>query len=187
METRQIQRRRRWHGVVTGFFLAALAPAVLAQTDIEAALNDYDSGKYTEAAPAMQSLARAGNAVAQYKLSIMHFYGHGVAEDESEAMVWAQRAAAQGDVDAMFFIGTMYVFGDTVHQTVDDPDVEAAKWFFQAASRGHADAEYSLGLLFLAGKGVTQSQEEALKWIGRAAEHGHASARDFLAGHRGGH
>ncbi|WP_230971180.1 tetratricopeptide repeat protein [Nitrogeniibacter aestuarii] len=172
---------------MTGFLLAALASAVFAQTDIEAALNDYDSGNYTEAAPAMQSLARAGNAVAQYKLSIMHFYGHGVAEDESEAMVWAQRAAAQGEVDAMFFIGTMYVFGDTVHQTVDDPDVEAAKWFFQAASRGHADAEYSLGLLFLAGKGVTQSQEEALKWIGRAAEHGHASARDFLAGHRGGH
>jgi len=187
METRLIQRRRGWPSSLIGIVLTMLAPMAWAQTDIEAALRDYDSGKYAEAAPAMRSLARSGNAIAQYKLSVMHFYGHGVAEDESEAMVWAQRAAAQGDVDAMFFIGTMYVFGDTVHQTVDDPDVEAAKWFFQAASRGHADAEYSLGLLFLAGKGVTQNQDEALKWINRAAEHGHASARDFLSGQRGGH
>jgi len=85
-------------------------------------------------------------------------------------------------VDAMFFVGNIYVFGDQVPVEADDPDQEAAKWFYEAASRGHADAEYHLGLLFLAGKGVIQSQEHAMKWIQSAADHGHAGAQNFLGG-----
>lgn len=151
---------------------------------IDDALRQYDIGKYEEAAKAFVALAESGAAVAQEKLSVMYFYGRGVAEDEDRAMEWARRSADQGNIDAMYFIGTMYVFGDKIPKTVADPDQEAARWFFEAASRDHAEAEYGLGLLFLAGKGVVQDQEEALKWIRRAAEHGHATARSFLAGER---
>lgn len=151
---------------------------------LEDALRQYESGKYDEAARAFIPLAEGGAAVAQEKLSVMYFYGRGVSEDEQRAMEWASRSADQGNVDAMYFIGTMYVFGDQLPKTVPDPDQEAARWFFEAASRGHAEAEYGLGLLFLAGKGVVQDQEEALKWIRRAADHGHATARSFLADER---
>ncbi|WP_332671746.1 tetratricopeptide repeat protein [Aromatoleum sp.] len=161
--------------LLTGFTHAA---------PIDDALRQYDSGKYEEAAKAFLPLAESGAAVAQEKLSVMYFYGRGVAEDEGRAMEWARRSADQGNIDAMYFIGTMYVFGDTISKTVADPDQEAARWFFEAASRNHAEAEYGLGLLFLAGKGVVQDQEEALKWIRRAADHGHATARSFLAGER---
>jgi hypothetical protein len=159
--------------------------AVTAQSaPLDDALRHYESGQYDQAAKALVPLAEGGDAVAQSKLSIMYFYGHGVPEDEALAMKWARRSADQGNLDAMYFVGTMFVFGDEIPKTVDDPDMEAARWFFEAASRGHAEAEYGLGLLFLAGKGVVQDQEEAMRWIQRAADSGHAAARSFLAGER---
>ncbi|MCB1954285.1 MAG: sel1 repeat family protein [Rhodocyclaceae bacterium] len=152
---------------------------------LDEAIADLDGGRYEQAAGKLKPLAEAGDPVAQHRLSILYFYGHGVPEDEKTALSWATRSAKAGNVDAMFFAGNIYVFGDKIPSEAEDPDVEAAKWFHEAASRGHPEAEYSLGLLFLAGKGVIQSQEEAMKWIGRAAEHGHVGARNFIG--TGGH
>jgi len=153
---------------------------------LDDALRQYESGKYEEAAGELIPLAEQGVAVAQEKLSVMYFYGRGVSENEEQAMELAKRSAEQGNIDAMYFIGTMYMFGDRIPKTVADPDQEAARWLFEAASRNHAEAEYGLGLLFLAGKGVVQDQEEALKWIRRAADHGHGGALSFLGGERPG-
>lgn len=147
---------------------------------LDDAMREYESGRFEAAATQFASLAQGGNAAAQEKLAVMYFYGRGVPEDETKALEWAKRSADQGNVDAMYFIGNMYVFGDRLPKTVQDPDQEAAKWYFEAARRGHPEAEYGLGLLFLAGKGVVQDQEEAMRWIRSAAEHGHAGARSFL-------
>lgn len=147
---------------------------------LDDALKEYDEGRYDVAAKQLTPLADGGSAVAQARLGVMYFYGRGVPEDEELALKWTRRASDQGDVDAMYFIGTMYVFGDKLPKTVADPDQEAARWYFEAARRGHPDAEYGLGLLFLAGKGVVQDQEEAMRWIRSAAEHGHPGARSFL-------
>lgn len=151
---------------------------------LDDALRQYDSGQYESAAKQLTPLAEAGYAVAQEKLAVMYFYGRGVPEDEARALQWSRRSADQGNLDAMYFIGNMYVFGDQLPKSVPDPDQEAARWYFEAARRGHAEAEYGLGLLFLAGKGVVQDQEEAMKWIRSAAEHGHAGARSFLGSDR---
>ena len=161
--------------------ILALLAATAQAAGLDEAIRNYESGLYDQAASQLIPLAEGGDATAQQKLSVLYFYGRGVPEDEKQAMLWARRSADQGNLDAMFFVGTMFVFGDTIPKTVEDPDLEAAKWLFEAASRGHADAEYGLGLLFLAGKGVEQNQAEAMKWIARAAEHGHAVAKSFLA------
>lgn len=152
---------------------------------IDDALRQYDGGQYEVAAGQLAPLAEGGNAVAQERLAVMYFYGRGVPEDEDKALQWARRSADQGNLDAMYFIGNMYVFGDRLPKSVQDPDQEAARWYFEAARKGHADAEYGLGLLFLAGKGVVQDQEEAMRWIRSAADHGHAGARSFLGGSKG--
>lgn len=164
----------------------SLVCATAIAAPLEDALKHFESGQYDQAAKLLQPLAESGDAVAQHRLAVMYFYGHGVPEDENLALKWARAGAASGNLDAMFFAGNIYIFGDKIPVESEDPDVEAAKWFFEAASRGHAEAEYSLGLLFLSGKGVIQSQEEALKWIQRAADHGHPGARNFLGGD-GGH
>ncbi len=154
-------------------------------TPLDDAIADLDGGRYEQAADKLKPLAEAGDATAQHRLAILYFYGHGVPEDENVALDWATKSAQGGNVDAMFFVGNIYVFGDRVPLEADDPDLEAAKWFHEAASREHPEAQYSLGLLFLAGKGVIQSQEEAMKWIQRAADHGHAGAKNFMGS--GGH
>ncbi|NMG30703.1 tetratricopeptide repeat protein [Aromatoleum evansii] len=161
-----------------------LAGAVHA-APIEDALRHYDGGQFEAAAQQLAPLAEGGNPVAQERLAIMYFYGRGVPEDEDKALQWARRSADQGNLDAMYFIGNMYVFGEKLPKSVQDPDQEAARWYFEAARKGHAEAEYGLGLLFLAGKGVVQDQEEAMRWIRSAADHGHPGARSFLGGSKG--
>jgi uncharacterized protein len=166
------------------FCMLLLTGAVHA-APIDDALREYDGGRYEAAAKQFAPLADGGNAVAQERLAIMYFYGRGVPEDEDKALQWARRSADQGNLDAMYFIGNMYVFGDRLPKSVQDPDQEAARWYFEAARKGHAEAEYGLGLLFLAGKGVVQDQEEAMRWIRSAADHGHSGAKSFLGGSKG--
>lgn len=163
--------------------LVVSAAAFAADSALDEALKAYEAGNYTSAANLLKPLAESGDGVAQHRLSVMHFYGKGVPEDERKAVDWARASAAKGNSDAMYFLGTMFVFGDDAPKQVDDPDREAAKWYFEAARTGHADAEYGLGLLFLAGKGVVQDQDEAIKWIRRAAGHGHSGAQSFFASH----
>lgn len=165
------------------FAIFCAASAWAAGASLEEALKAYDAGNHAQAAKLLKPLADGGDAVAQHRLSVMNFYGRGVPENEKQALALARKSAAQGNVDAMYFLGTMFVFGDVVPKEVEDPDREAAKWYFEAARQGHADAEYGLGLMFLAGKGVVQDQAEALKWIRRAAEHGHTGARSFVSSH----
>ena len=169
--------------IVAVIVIAASGGSRAADDALDAALKAYDAGNYAKAAPLLKSLADGGDKVAQHRLSIMHFYGKGVPENERIALDLARRSAAQGNADAMYFIGTIFVFGDDAPKQVEDPDREAAKWYFEAARTGHPEAEYGLGLMFLAGKGVVQDQAEALKWIRRAAEHGHSGARSFVASH----
>jgi TPR repeat protein len=166
------------------FCMLLLTGAVHA-APIDDALREYDGGRYEAAAKQLVPLADGGNAVAQERLAVMYFYGRGVPEDEDKALQWARRSADQGNLDAMYFIGNMYVFGDRLPKSVQDPDQEAARWYFEAARKGHAEAEYGLGLLFLAGKGVVQDQEEAMRWIRSAADHGHSGAKSFLGGSKG--
>lgn len=168
-------------GRIVLFFFVLFITAGASAATLDEAIRSFDDGRYPEAAQQLQLHAEQGNATAQQRLAILYFYGRGVPEDEKKAMEWAIRSAGQGNPDAMYLIGTMYMFGDDVPKSVEAPDLEAAKWFFEGASRGHAESEYGLGLLFLAGKGVVQDQNEAMKWIRRAADHGHPSAQSFLS------
>jgi TPR repeat protein len=46
---------------------------------------------------------------------------------------------------------------------VEKSDIEAVKWWRKAADQGIAQAHYNLGGLFENGRGVAQSDEEAVK------------------------
>lgn len=145
------------------------------------ALRALDSGRHAQAATLLQPLANNGNALAQYRLGMMYYNGQGVPEDEKQAIYWWKKAAAQGYVEAMFQLGSAYLFGSQAAKFVPDPDREAATWYFQAASAGHAEAQYHLGLLFLAGKGVVDNRQEAARWMRKAAAQGHPEAKKALS------
>ena len=46
-----------------------------------------------------------------------------------------------------------------------------------AADQGHAQAQYNLGVMFDQGRGVAQSDVEAVRWYRKAADQGHAGAQ----------
>ncbi len=84
--------------------------------------------------------------------------------------------ADQGEVDAQFNLGVMYVAGLGVSQD----DVEAVRWFQQAAEQGHSLAQHNLGAMYAQGRGVPQDDAEAVRWYRQAAGQGLARAQFVL-------
>lgn len=166
--------------IITALFLVA---CTVCQADdrLNNALQAIDSGRHGQAAQLLLPLANAGNPLAQYRLGMIYYNGQGIPEDEKQAVFWWKKAAAQGYVEAMFQLGSAYLFGSSTARFVPDPDREAATWYFQAASAGHAEAQYHLGLLFLAGKGVIDNRQEAARWMKKAAGQGHPEAKKALS------
>src|SRR5262245_60877855 len=81
--------------------------------------------------------------------------------------------ANQGDADAQFSLGLMYLNGQGVPQNY----AEALKWFRLAAEQGRADAQNNFGVMYHNGLGVPQNYAEAAKWYRLAADQGYARAQ----------
>lgn len=159
-------------------FLGLLPWTPIAAADpLVDAVQAVNAGQHRQAVQLLTPLADSGNAQAQYRLGLLYYHGQGVAEDERLAIAFWKKAAAQGNTDAMFQLGSAFLLGTQTAKLVADPDREAAKWFFQAGSAGHAEAQYMLGHLFLSGKGVVESRPEAIKWFRKASTQGHQEAR----------
>jgi TPR repeat protein len=56
----------------------------------------YDRGDYATALRVLRPLAEEGDPRAQNKLAVMYLRGHGVPQDNVEALAWFQTAADQG-------------------------------------------------------------------------------------------
>src|SRR4029077_12377103 len=93
---------------------------------------------------AIQAMADAGDASAQYTLGVMYERGQGVSKDETQAVSWYQRAAAQGLATAQYNLATMYSLG---HGTVRN-DIAAVSWYRKAADQGIAAAQNNLGTMY---------------------------------------
>ncbi|HJW27308.1 MAG TPA: tetratricopeptide repeat protein [Rhodocyclaceae bacterium] len=166
--------------LLSALLLAAATPAMAADP-LADAVRAIEAGRHNQGAQMLLPLANAGNPLAQFRLGSLYYHGQGVPEDEKQAIYWWKKAAAQGYAEAMFQLGSAYLFGSQTAKIVPDPDREAATWYFQAASAGHAEAQYHLGLLFLAGKGVVDNRQEAARWMHKAAAQGHPEAKKALA------
>lgn len=148
------------------------------------ALKDADHAihrkDYPTAVRLLEPLALNGMALAQLRLGLLYYHGHGVRESDALALAWFERAARQGLAEAQYHLGNMYAYG--LAPVANDTDVNrlAAQWYFEAARQGHAQAQYSLGILFVTGSGVQQDRAEARKWITRAATQGHSDAQAYL-------
>ena len=124
--------------------IEAAAEAVTPADDLQKGLAAYEAGDYETALAILTPLAWAGNADAQNTLGWMYDYGHGVEENDAEAVKWYRPAAEQGNAIAQNNLGKMYEYGIGVSQN----DEEAIKWYRSAAEQGHAEARQNLdGLL----------------------------------------
>lgn len=88
-----------------------------------------------------------------------------------------RRAAEQGELWALFNMGSFYYHGRGVPVNLG----EAAKWFARAAQAGEPNAQTQLGLLYAKGAGVAQDYAAAASWFRAAAEQGQRDAQHNLA------
>ena len=103
--------------------------------------------------------------------------GEGVTKDESEAVKWYRKAAAQGLVEAQRKLEA---------SCVDDQDVakgesNSIRRYQIAAEQGDANAQYNLGEIYRKGLGVEKNMNEAVKWYRKAAEQGNMAAQVALS------
>jgi TPR repeat protein len=83
-----------------------------------------------------RTAAEQGLAEAQNNLGVMYDKGHGVAQDDVQAVEWYRKAAGQGYVQAQYNLGMMYGMGRGVPQDYG----EAYVWLSLAAAQGDEDA-----------------------------------------------
>jgi len=150
---------RKLLGVAT--LTVALGAPVAAADALEDGMAAYHEKDYAKAAEAWRPLAEKGDASAQRYLGTLFAEGKGVAQSDSTAFMWFERAANGGDAIAQYNVGASYAAGTGVAKSYAD----AAKWFRRAADQGMAFAQVNLGLLYAAGNGVPQDNVEAFKWL----------------------
>ena len=96
---------------------------------------------------------------------------------EPDAFILKQEAASQGDVQAQFELGNMYLKGLGIPQNI----IKAQQWFEKAAEQGLPAAQFNLGLIYELGSGTSMDLEKAVWWYTKAAEQGDADAQFALS------
>jgi TPR repeat protein len=148
-------RRTQW-GLVTGVGIAMLAVGYVAglysqpvkptitgvaaqpfasarPNDPEAAYSAYQKADYETALRLLRPLAEQRDPRAETTLGVMYDEGHGVPQDDAQALKWYRLAAEQGYAQAQFNLGVMYARGEADNGHQDN--VSAHMWFNLAASR----------------------------------------------------
>ncbi|MCE2510574.1 MAG: sel1 repeat family protein [Alphaproteobacteria bacterium] len=97
-------------------------------------------------------------------------------EDFAKALAEWKPLAEQGDVQAQFYLGLIYGFGQGVEKDL----VEAVRWWQLAAERGNIAAQSNLGFMYKYGNGVPQDIVLAYMWSKIAALGGATFAQQNL-------
>ncbi len=145
-----------------------LASAVDKKSELNEGLAAARAGDYVGAHAVWLSLARRGNAEAQFRLGWLHDAGLGTEKNPFNAVKWYHQAAAQGHANAQYNLGIMSAEG----RGMPRDDTKAANYFLEAANQGHAKAQYKMGLLYQAGRGVSNDLRRARYWFVRARANG---------------
>jgi uncharacterized protein len=136
----------------------------------------YDRGEMIEAQGLFERAANKGHSGAQARLAEILDRS----EFNLEAFQWYQKSAAQGDVDGMYGLVTMFIGGEGVEVNIP----EARRFAMLAAQGGHEMAMTMVWRAFVkGGLGLTVAERtnaETLKWLQLAVDAGDANAMAAL-------
>ena len=147
--------------------LLCLCGAVMAQDAgrlYEEGKELYDAKKYTQAIPKLHAAAELGHKKAQYRLGRCYDKGHGIKEDDKQAVHWYRKSADQGFAKAQYELGKCYKNGEGIGKN----RTMAVKYFQLAAAQDNAEAQLALGKCYMKGKGVAEDQAKAKELFGKA-------------------
>jgi hypothetical protein len=112
-------------------------PAAASQEPKEATTTAAAAQNEPSVGPQEWAEARAGVAVAEYKLGYDYYLGRGVQQDYMQAAVWWRKAAEQGFASAQNNLGVLYNRGQGVPQSYAD----AYYWENLAAARANGQLQ----------------------------------------------
>ena len=132
----------------------------------------------TQSIAELQQRAETGDSEAQYQLALRYSSGHGVFQNDAEAVTWFRKSAESGHAMAQVTIGLIYREGS---RGVKQDAAQAVDWFRKAANQGNANGQSELGFMYERGQGVPQDDREAARLHGLAAAQGLPVAQFDLA------
>ena len=100
--------------------------------------------------------------------------GQGVPKDSDQALKWLKAAAIQGNQEAQFFLGSLYL--------LPQKDIgEGLKWLRLSAEQGMQDAQYLLGKAYMRGaKELPRDPVQGGMWLRLAARENKRFYQDEL-------
>ncbi len=115
-----------------------------------------------DATQQVQTLAQQNNMYAQYLLGYQYFYGIGVVKAQSAGLVWLQKSALKGNINAQKQLVATYRFG---LEGVPKDMSQAIKWYKQGICYNREFSVSSLALIYLYGLGVPVDYAKAYKYL----------------------
>ncbi len=101
----------------------------------------------------------------------------GMTEGNLLAFKLFSKAAEARDVEAQYYLGVCYLYGDGIEQD----NTKAVTWLEQSASAGFEKAMMLLACGYLVGKPFPKDDDAAVKWFQKAADAGSQTACELLA------
>ena len=129
---------------------------------------------YAETAEILKK-AEAGDVSAQAAISKIYTQISGSLEqfgperDYAESFKWAKKAAGNGSLDGMYYLGLCY---EHARGTDYDP-AKAAMIYQKAAELGHAPSQWNLAVCYFNGQGCERNETKGLYWAYESADKGH--------------
>jgi len=156
-----VMPRFNWYTGLRISFVLALSGMLIACSDYQQARSAYAAGDYTKAYQLFKGLAESGDTKAQYDISLMEIQGIGTKQNIEQGLVWLNRAAQRGNVEAMLELGVLYQKIDTL----DNAPQLALDWFEKAALAGSAVGQYNLAHMYMDGHHIAKDLPKAYIWM----------------------
>ena len=158
-------------------FQPAVAQPPALQSQLDAAVIDYESGRLDAARLAFEALSRRGHPAADYNLAVMHLKNQLPQPSRQRAEQLLTRSARAGFVTAQLMLGRALENGDFGRR-----DLRLAhQWYEVAAESGSVEAQVAMGTAYYLGRGRAKDAVRAAQWFREGAKGGDLGAMYLLA------
>ena len=123
------------------------------------------------------TLAKRGDAEAQFNVGEMYEIGFGVKQDEKEARYWISKSANQNYETAGFKL----LYWDMEQSGLKGKNKTKVIELNKMAKQDNAQAQYYLGKMYAYGVGINKNTDAAIGWLNKAALSGVLEAEVELA------
>ena len=153
------------------------AGKTVAKAKPDPAFGAFQRGRFKTALDLAVKRANAqGDPVAMMLAAELLSQGYGVRQDSAAARKWLEAAAAKGNADALFSLGSMALISSSGAEKNQSVDL-----LKRAAEKGNSAAAYNLGLLYLQGTVAPKEPAIAADWFAKAADKDQPDALYALA------